>query len=117
MKWHHAGIYVRSLAEAAHVFEYGLGYHPAFCMRWEDEKILFLERDGTYLELIESASTDPGTMHAGFEVNDASEWTVRFCKAGILPLEGPFDLDNGWKSMFFQAGTLVIELIESKKPV
>ncbi|WP_064092025.1 VOC family protein [Rossellomorea aquimaris] len=117
MNLHHIGINVRNLEESKQFYQTYFGFREELYLEMKDETILFLVKDTLRLELIhDSVIGESRSLKAHFamEVEDLGEWIDFLKKQKIMPIEGPIDIDNRWKVVFFLGpdGEL-IELVET----
>ncbi|MCA1055017.1 VOC family protein [Rossellomorea aquimaris] len=114
MNHHHIGINVRSLEESKEFYKRVFGFKEGFSTVIGVEKILFLQKDGEWLELIEDLdpAPSPSRIHFALEVDDLEGEMERISGEGVQPVEGPIHLPNGWKAVFYEGPDReVIELI------
>lgn len=114
MKLHHIGINVRNMEKSKAFYQTHFGFEEKFAAVLGKEHILFLSRNEEWLELI----FDPNTahlhshVHFAWEVEDLEGEIKRLSLQGLEPVEGPIQLDNGWKAVFFEGSDgEIIELI------
>lgn len=105
MRFHHFAIEVKDLETSSAFFKKYIGLHEESSFLFNGEKIIFLKADGFRLELIsttEQSSNNPSFIHLCFEVDSINEVTKRFNENGIFAIEGPYKLENGWETVFYQ---------------
>ncbi|WP_462412593.1 VOC family protein [Neobacillus sp. Marseille-QA0830] len=102
MRFHHFALEVRDLHKSVAFYQNFLGFQEEDRMSFMGEEIVFLILEDIRLELILSTKEIPveRNVHLCFEVSDLEEVLSRF-KASRL-IEGPYNLDNGWKTAFFE---------------
>ena len=117
MNLHHIGINVRSLEDSKLFYQTYFGFREELYLEWGGEAILFLVKDTLRLELIhDSVMEEEHSLKAHFalEVENLGEWIDFLNEQEIMPTEGPFDIDNGWRVVFFSGPDgEVIELVET----
>ncbi|OIU66383.1 VOC family protein [Rossellomorea aquimaris] len=116
MKLHHIGINVSSLERSKRFYQTHFGFKEEFTAVIGSEEIVFLKRDEEWLELIQdrdSASLQ-SRVHFAWETADLDVEIMRLARKGLEPVEGPVQLDNGWRAVFYKGpdGEL-IELINA----
>lgn len=116
MKWHHAGVQVKSLTESIEFYKELFGYRLEHYLHLPGERIAFLKIKEVKIELIESEEQpNPGSIHLAWQVESIEEWMRKLEVNGLHPLEGPFNLKNGWITVFYEGPNHeVIELIQVK---
>jgi lactoylglutathione lyase len=117
MKIHHIGIHVNNLEESEKFYKEMFGFKVEHRLTILSEKITFMTtRDESIrIELIKEETVLPveGTNHLAWEVKRIEHMTGKLASRGLFPIEGPFELDNGWKTVFYLGPNLeIIELIE-----
>lgn len=117
MRLHHIGMNVKSLERSKEFYQSHFGFAEEMVFNWGSENILFLKKGDCRLELIEESGDGEGSacafLHLALEADDL-EKEVGFVKEkGLMPVEGPLLLENGWKVAFFLGPDgEIIELIE-----
>ncbi|BCB06024.1 VOC family protein [Bacillus sp. KH172YL63] len=117
MKLHHIGMNVKSLEQSKAFYQTYFGFEEEMYLEWGCESILFLKKEDFRLELIEEAGEERGTgrtfVHIALSVENL-EYELEVLKSkGLLPVEGPLLLENGWKvAFFFGPEGEIIELVE-----
>ncbi|MFJ5758158.1 VOC family protein [Neobacillus sp. NPDC093182] len=116
MRLHHFAIEVKDLETSASFYQKYFGLQEERRFLFNGEKIIFLKADDFRLELIsstEQSSSNPPSVHLCFEVDSINEVTKSFNENGIFAIEGPYKLENGWKTVFYQGpDNEVIEFIQ-----
>jgi lactoylglutathione lyase len=105
MRFHHLAIEVKELEISAAFYQKYFGLKEERRFHFDGEKIIFLKADGFRLELIsttEQSFNNPSSIHLCFEVDSINEVTKRFHENGIFAIEGPYTLENGWETIFYQ---------------
>jgi lactoylglutathione lyase len=114
MKWHHAGIQVKNLDVSILFYERVFDFKIEQFLTLPGEKIAFLKKGNVRIELIE-LDDNPATfspIHLSWQVEEIEEWLKRLGGQGLYPLEGPYKLENGWVTVFYEGPDHeVIELI------
>ncbi|MEL3972178.1 VOC family protein [Rossellomorea oryzaecorticis] len=117
MKLHHIGINVSSLKHSKRFYQTLFGFKEVFTADIEGEEIVFLKRNEDWLELIEDQDNglSNSRVHFGWEKADLEAEIKRLARLDLAPVEGPIQLDNGWRAVFYKGpdGEL-IELISIK---
>ncbi|WP_060673985.1 VOC family protein [Rossellomorea vietnamensis] len=117
MRLHHIGMNVKDLERSKEFYQSHFGFEKEMVFKWGSENILFLKKGDCRLELIEEPGEDDGMkrtfLHLALAADDL-EKEVEFVKyKGLLPVEGPLLLENGWKVAFFLGPDgEIIEFIE-----
>ncbi|MFI8577010.1 VOC family protein [Rossellomorea aquimaris] len=117
MRLHHIGMNVKSLVRSKEFYQSYFGYEEETYFEWGSEKILFMEKNSCRLELIEEPEEDIGSkrtfLHLAMEVIDLETEIGLLMEKGLVPVEGPVILENGWKVVFyFGPDGEIIELVE-----
>ncbi|WP_342432442.1 VOC family protein [Neobacillus sp. FSL H8-0543] len=105
MRFHHLAIEVNDLETSSAFYQDYLGLQEERRMIFDDEELIFLVRNDFRLELIFSGpqqQSTPQAVHLCFEVDRIGDIVNRFAKRGRAPLEGPYVLENGWKTVFYE---------------
>lgn len=115
MRWHHIGIHVSKLESSTQFYEKFFQFTAVESIQLPGESIVFLENGGMKLELMQQESEAPVVTenHFCWNVEDLDEWMNHLRQAGLSPAEGPLQLNNGWKTVFYEGpdGEL-IELLQ-----
>jgi lactoylglutathione lyase len=116
MRFHHFAIEVKDLETSAAFYQKYFGLQEVERFLFNGEKIIFLKADDFRLELIsstEQSSSNPASVHLCFEIDSIKEGTKPFIENGIFAIEGPYKLDNGWETVFYQGpDNEVLEFIQ-----
>jgi lactoylglutathione lyase len=119
MRIHHYAMEVKDLAVSKAFYENILGFKEHTHVAFLGEKIVFLELAGFKLELIEligynkQSTIDREHVHLCFEVDDLREKIRSFEEMHFSPEEGPYQLNNGWKTVFYQGpDNEILEFLE-----
>lgn len=113
MKLHHYGVTVKQLEESLEFYKRHWGFKEESRFEILGEKIVFLTRDNFRLELVFSKDDQHLNTHICFEVNDLNN-VIAQCKA-LRKIEGPYMLDNGWKTVFYEGPNQeVVEFLQVK---
>nr|WP_263325593.1 VOC family protein [Neobacillus sp. Marseille-Q6967] len=103
MRVHHFGIEVKDLDRSASFYKNLLGFREIGRMTFLEENILFLQNQEIRIELISGGKQDNHqATHICFEVNCLDDVIRRFNENGMKALEGPYQLKNGWKTVFYE---------------
>jgi lactoylglutathione lyase len=116
MHFHHIAIEVKDLETSAAFYQKYIGLQEESRYLFGGEKIIFLKADNFRLELIsatEQSANNHSSIHLCFEVDSIDEVTQHFNENGIFVIEGPYKLENGWETIFYQGpDNEVIEFIQ-----
>ncbi|MFL8937362.1 VOC family protein [Rossellomorea oryzaecorticis] len=116
MKLHHIGINVSSLERSKQFYQTHFGFKEEFTAVIGSEEIVLLKRDEERLELIQDGDSalSQSMVHFAWETADLEAEIERLSRLGLEPVEGPVQLDNGWRAVFYKGpdGEL-IELINA----
>jgi lactoylglutathione lyase len=114
MKLHHIGINVSSMERAKRFYQTYFGFKEEFTTIIGSEEIVFLQKDGDWLELIHDGHREPfrSRVHFAWETGNLEAEIKRLSGMGLKPAEGPVQLDNGWRAVFYNGpDEELIELI------
>ncbi|WP_312473768.1 VOC family protein [Neobacillus sp.] len=100
MRFHHYAIEVNNLEESIAFYKKYLGFQTESRFFFMGEEIVFLASNDFRLELISGQGENDKTTHLCFEVSDLHEVMNRF--DDIRKIEGPYKLQNGWETVFFE---------------
>ncbi|QTD39525.1 VOC family protein [Sporosarcina sp. Te-1] len=115
MHFHHYGVNVRNLEQSVAFYQELLNLEIETSFTFMEEKIVFLISGKFRLELIETDEAEK-TIHLCFEVKDLLE--VMNCLNDAKKLEGPYQLHNGWKTVFYEGPSReIIEFIQTTSAV
>ncbi|MFC7786595.1 MULTISPECIES: VOC family protein [unclassified Rossellomorea] len=117
MRIHHMGMNVKSLGRSKEFYQSYFGFEEETYFEWGCEKILFMKKNDCRLELIEELGEDNGSkrtfLHLALAVIDLETEIALLRESGLVPVEGPVVLENGWKVVFFFGPDgEIIELVE-----
>ncbi|MEH7011436.1 VOC family protein [Neobacillus niacini] len=103
MRFHHFAIEVKDLETSIAFYKKYLGHHEEWRLLFQDENIVFLAYNDFRLELISRGkrSVSQG-VHICFEVDTIHEVIKNFKEDGIIAIDGPYKLENGWETVFFK---------------
>jgi lactoylglutathione lyase len=103
MHFHHFGIEVKDLETSIAFYQKYLGLHEEVRLQFNKENIVFLANNDFRLELISGGQQAVSQgIHLCFEVERIKEVINTFNKDGIVAMEGPYKLENGWETVFFK---------------
>lgn len=110
MHFHHLGIEVPNLEKSISFYQKLFDFEVETRFSFMNEEIVFLASRDFPLELIESQEEEK-TVHICFEVPNLHEVMNQFhC---TQKLEGPYKLDNGWETVFYEGPNQeIIEFIQ-----
>jgi len=110
MRFHHFAVEVENLEESITFYKKLLGLEMESRFAFMDEEIVFLASKNFRLELIANPE-DVKTTHICFEVNNLREVMTQFNPN--QKLEGPYKLQNGWETVFYEGPNQeIIEFIQ-----
>ncbi len=116
MRMHHFAIEVKDLEASAAFYQKYIGLQEESSFLFGGEKIVFLKDNDFRLELIsntEQSTSKPSSVHLCFEVDSIYAVIKHFNEDGIFAIEGPYKLENGWETIFFQGpNDEVIEFLQ-----
>ncbi|WP_257351224.1 VOC family protein [Pseudalkalibacillus decolorationis] len=100
MKFHHLGIETTDLERSISFFK-RFGFQVEQKVTLMGESLVFLTLDDFRLELtqVESLGESTSTIHFALEVKDL-EQSLEKLGEDIVVNEGPYNLENGWKTVF-----------------
>jgi len=100
MRFHHYALEVNNIEKSMAFYKKYLDLKEEKRLFFMGEKIVFLASGDFRLELISGQQKNDKTTHICFEVNDLHEVMNRF--DDIRKIEGPYKLQNGWETVFFE---------------
>lgn len=110
MRFHHYGIEVANLKKSTSFYQKLLDLEIETRFSFMNEEIVFLASRDFRLELVETQE-DEKNVHICFEVPNLYELMNQFNLA--QKLEGPYKLDNGWETVFYEGPNQeIIEFIQ-----
>lgn len=115
MKIHHYALEVKNLEAAKNFYEDLLGFKEYLRTSFQDEEIIFLNLNGFMIELIENKlnSHISENVHLCFEVDDIEDQIRVLAKSSLVPIEGPYTLENDWKTVFYKGtDSEIIEFLQ-----
>lgn len=99
---HHIGIYVTDLKKSLQFYETILAVERKETMNWNKTELVFLRGEGFVLELIPATLPDSRTTHIAFAVESVETKIIELEQSGITPSDGPYNLENGWQTVFYE---------------
>ncbi|WNB91901.1 VOC family protein [Bacillus sp. NEB1478] len=102
MKIHHIGIYVSNLEKSVAFYGKIAAIQSKEKLKWNETELLFIKGEGFQLELIPDSNGVSKSTHIAFTVNCVKEKIRDLQHKGLLPSEGPYHLENGWKTVFYE---------------
>ncbi|MBB4825060.1 catechol 2,3-dioxygenase-like lactoylglutathione lyase family enzyme [Sporosarcina luteola] len=115
MRVHHYGLDVKDLEQSTSFYQDLLNLKIETRFSFMEEEIVFLASGGFRLELIKTEEEEK-TIHICFEVADLLEVMNRLDCADRL--EGPYELPNGWKTVFYKGPSQeILEFIQIESTV
>ncbi|MCM3575638.1 VOC family protein [Mesobacillus subterraneus] len=114
MRLHHIGLEVTNLEESINFYTDLLGLELESRLSFLGEKIAFLASRHFRLELVcHPHSTN--SVHICFEVPDLQQ-VIKTLESNQIA-EGPYKLDNGWETVFFEGPNHeMIEFLQVSPP-
>ncbi|RHW42060.1 glyoxalase/bleomycin resistance/dioxygenase family protein [Neobacillus notoginsengisoli] len=115
-KFHHYAIEAANIKEVLDFYQNVMGFRVENKVHFDGKKVLFLKLGDFRLELVEDeAAEGAGNMHLCFEIDRLHQAMQRMEAAGLSTMEGPYELENGWRTVFYTgpAGE-TLELLEGK---
>lgn len=102
MRFHHYAMEVNNLEESIAFYKKYFALKEENRIFFMEEEIVFLAAKDFRLELISNQHEKSyvKTAHLCFEVNDLHEVMNQF--DGNRKIEGPYKLQNGWETVFFE---------------
>ncbi|GKV56637.1 hypothetical protein NCCP2222_25840 [Sporosarcina sp. NCCP-2222] len=115
MRFHHYGVNVRNLDMSIAFYRELLNLELETLFTFMEERIVLLASGDFRIELIETEE-DEKTIHLCFEVTDLQEVMSRL--NGMKKIEGPYQLHNGWRTVFYEGPNLeIIEFLQTASTV
>lgn len=112
MKFHHYAIEVRDIEESVSFYKKYFGLKEEYRLFMLNEEIVFLASSDFRVELISGGQQNATPNHICFEVANLNEAMGKF--ADIKKVEGPYQLKNGWRTVFFEGPNQeIIELLQT----
>jgi lactoylglutathione lyase len=99
---HHVGLYVCDLERSEAFYKQILDITETEKVRWKKSELIFLKGSEFQLELIPGPSMESKGVHFAFHVPSVEEKIKELKKSGFTPSEGPYQLVNGWQTVFFE---------------
>ncbi|MDP5275357.1 VOC family protein [Chengkuizengella axinellae] len=101
---HHVAIEVSDLRRSVEFYK-TLGFTVEKSIDFQGEEVVFLVREHLRLELYEvegalNKSSNDKQMHLAFEVESWSGILDWITENKLIITEGPFNLENGWRTIF-----------------
>lgn len=114
MRFHHFAIEVKDLESSIAFYQKNLGLREEGRLLFQKENIVFLTNKHFRIELIEGGQQNAAQgVHICLEVDSLREVSNYFSENGISAIEGPYKLDNGWETVFYQGpDNEVIEFLQ-----
>ncbi len=85
---------------------------------WNDTELSFLIGEGFQLELMPNSGSHTASGHIAFSVTSVTEKIKELSLKKIFLTEGPFDLPNGWRTVFYEGPDgEEIEFIQTTNPL
>jgi len=104
VKVHHYSVKVKDLEQAIQFYKETFFAKEVLRLNEWDEKIVFLNIDSLLLELVEDSSmtSERDDSHICFQVDDIENIMIEMEVRPLKLTEGPYELSNGWKTVFYQ---------------
>lgn len=114
MRFHHFAIEVKDLETSIAFYQKFIGLHEEGRLLFQDENIVFLANNDFRLELISGGKRPVSQgVHICFKVDTIHEVIKNFQEDGIIAIEGPYKLENGWETVFYKGpDNEVIEFLQ-----
>ncbi|MFK9094924.1 VOC family protein [Bacillus salipaludis] len=113
MRFHHYALEVKNMEESLAFYKKYLSFQEESRFSYMGEEIVFLVLGDFRLESISGRQAIDQTAHICFEVSSVREVMNRF--AEVRKIEGPYELDNGWNTVFYEGPDReIIEFLQSK---
>ncbi|MFF2450178.1 VOC family protein [Neobacillus sp. NPDC058068] len=100
MRFHHYAMEVNNLENSIAFYQKYLGFQEESRMFLMGEEIVFLSLGDFRLELISGQQESEKSAHICFEVNDLAKVIKRF--EDNRKIDGPYKLENGWETVFYE---------------
>ncbi len=114
---HHIGLYVSDMKKSCEFYERILPIQKKESFMWNDTELVFLIGEGFQLELLPNSADHAACSHIAFSVASVTEKIEELYQEDILLTEGPYDLPNGWRTVFFEGPDgEEIEFIQTRTP-
>ncbi|MFP7299802.1 VOC family protein [Neobacillus niacini] len=117
MRFHHFAVEVKDLEASTAFYQKYLGLNVEERLQFNKETIAFLVKDDFRIELISGGheAVSQG-VHICLQVDNVQEIIGSFTENGISALEGPYKLNNGWETVFFEGpDNEVIEFLQIRE--
>ncbi|MCR8643496.1 VOC family protein [Paenibacillus sp. N1-5-1-14] len=105
MQFHHASIEVSDLDRSIAFYKEILGFIVETQLVAMGERIAFLTLEEFRLELVQpliDETIQHRSSHLAFRIQDLREHIDLLRDQHITPVEGPYDLENGWRIAFYE---------------
>ncbi len=104
MRFHHTAIEVSDLEKSITFYVDVCGFRVEQRVELLRQEIVFLKLNSFRLELVRVGTLIPHSQstHLSFEVIDIDHQIERMKKRGLSPIEGPYSLPNGWRTVFYE---------------
>lgn len=102
MNIHHYGIQVSNMEKSIKFYQSFLHLHVESTIHFMDEEIVFLTGKDIRIELIKGNGIKSRFLgHIAIQVENLSNFMLRINEKGYFPMEGPYQLFNGWRTVFY----------------
>jgi lactoylglutathione lyase len=117
MYFHHFAIEVRDLETSVAFYQKYLCLHEEARLQFNKESIVFLSNEDFRLELISGGQQNVSQgVHICLEVDSVEDIMKVFREDGLFASEGPYKLNNGWQSVFYEGpDNEVIEFLQIRQ--
>ncbi|GAF64195.1 hypothetical protein BTS2_1087 [Bacillus sp. TS-2] len=117
LKLHHIGIEVKDLKKSLAYYETYFQAKYVNQFKIGKESIIFIQLGELTIELVHSSQKKnkktSSTIHIALQVENVIDWYESLLKKNLPPSEGPYQLSNGWKVVYYQGPNQeLIELIQ-----
>ncbi|RSD25386.1 VOC family protein [Mesobacillus subterraneus] len=117
MRIHHYALEVANLAASITFYKSIIGFQESSKVLFQGEEIFFLDLDGFKLELLKKQTKQglQSNVHLCFEVDHLERKIEELKILNLHPIEGPYHLETGWKTVFYNGpDNEIIEILQTK---
>lgn len=104
LQFHHYALEVQNMERSKDFYINLLNFHEEASLLLLGEQITFIRLGSIRIELIENKQRKQhhDSIHLCFQVKNLNIAIQTFTEAGLEIIEGPYHLENGWQSVFYQ---------------